>query len=85
MSQSILLSSFQNINLNSPNDLAKIKESVIKKTNKGCFPIFLPPHNEKPLFHFVKIETTLKNVLENHFMSSGATNRGDNYRFFNIL
>ena len=54
MSRSVLLSSFQNLDLNSPSDKAQIKESVIKREQEGYLPIFLRLDGEKPNFYYIK-------------------------------
>ena len=41
MSQSVLLNPFQNLDLSSPADRAKLKEYIIIKMKEGYMPIFL--------------------------------------------
>ena len=82
MSQSVLMSSLQNLDINSPTDLAKIKESLIAKMNEGYFPIFFHIEKEKPIFYYIKPESTLKSLVKAHFSYTGVTDKGDNYKLY---
>ena len=82
MSQSVLLSSFQNLDVNSPTDIAKIKESIVAKMNEGYFPIFFHIEKEKPIFYYIKPESTLKSLIKAYFSYTGVTDKGDNYKLY---
>ena len=83
MSRSVLLSSLQNIDLNSPADIAKIKESVIIKMKEGYIPIFLRFEDQKPNFYYIKPTSNLKSLLKSHLELIGVTDFGENYTFYN--
>jgi hypothetical protein len=83
MSRSVLLSSLQNIDLNSPADIAKIKESVIIKMKEGYTPIFLRFEEQKPSFYYIKPTSNLKSLLKSHLELIGVTDFGDKYTFYN--
>ena len=82
MSQSVLMCSLQNLDINSPTDLAKIKESLIAKMNEGYFPIFFHIEKEKPIFYYIKPESNLKSLIKAHFSYTGVTDKGDNYKLY---
>ena len=83
MSQSVLLSSYNNIDLNSAQDMAKIKQSVIQQMEKGYIPIFLRFEDDKPVFYYIRKYSNLKSLLESHFKFKGITNSGKKYLFYN--
>ena len=83
MSRSVLLSSLQNIDLNSPADIAKIKESVIIKMKEGYIPIFLSFEDQKPNFYYIKPTSNLKSLLKSHLELAGVTDFGEKYTFYN--
>ena len=83
ISRSVLLSSFQNIDLNSPSDMAKIKESVIKRVQEGYLPIFLRIDGEKSNFYYIKPTSNLKSLLKSHLELNGVTDFGEKYKFYN--
>ena len=83
MSQSVLLSSFQNLNLNSEEDLSKIKKGVIEKANEGYLPIFMRLNDDKPIFYYIKGRSNLKTLLKSHFQLIGHTDFGEKYMYYN--
>ena len=83
ISRSVLLSSFQNIDLNSPSDRAQIKESVIKRMQEGYLPIFLRIDGEKSNFYYIKPTSNLKSLLKSHLELNGVTDFGEKYTFQN--
>ena len=83
ISRSVLLSSFQNIDLNSPSDRAQIKESVIKRVQEGYLPIFLRIDGEKSNFYYIKPTSNLKSLLKSHLELNGVTDFGEKYTFQN--
>ena len=82
MSQSVLLSSFQNLNLNSEEDLSKIKKGVIEKANEGYLPIFMRLNDDKPIFYYIKGRSNLKTLLKCHFELKGCTDSGEKYKYY---
>ena len=82
MSRSVLLSSFQNLDLNSPSDMAQIKESVIKRVQEGYLSIFLRLDGEKSNFYYIKPTSNLKSLLKAHLELNGVTDFGEKYKFY---
>ena len=77
------MSSFQNIDLNSPSDRAQIKESVIKRVQEGYLPLFLRIAGEKSNFYYIKPTSNLKSLLKSHLELNGVTDFGEKYTFQN--
>ena len=83
MSQSVLLSSHQNLNLNSEEDILKIKKSVKEKVEEGYFPYFFRFNYDKPIFYYIKGRSNLKTLLKSHFQLIGHTDFGEKYMYYN--
>ena len=82
MSKRVLINPLQNMDLNSPADIAKLKEYAIIKVKEGYMPIFLR-FDQKPYFYFVKPTRNLKSLLKSHLELNGVTDFGEKYTFQN--
>lgn len=83
MSQSVLLSSHQNLNLNSEEDILKIKKTVREKVDEGYLPYFFRFNDDKPIFYYIKGRSSLTSLLKSHFQMIGNTDFGGKYMYYN--
>ena len=82
LTKSLLLASFQNLNITDPNDLIKLKEKAIQKYNEGYFPLFVKM-NHNLSYYYIKKEHTLTNLLLGHLNNFKIPYNNEKYLFYN--
>ena len=81
LAQSILLASFQNLNIADHNDMLKLKDKAIQKYNEGYFPLFVKM-NHSISFYYLKQDHTLNNLLLAHLNSLKIPYNSEKYSFY---
>ena len=77
LSQNILCVSYSYLNLKDPKDFIKFNDDFEKKFKEGYFGIYLYVDNLKPSFYYVKIDSTIKSIIQYHNKIKGITEKAE--------
>ena len=82
LSQSVLVASFQNLNITDPNDLIKFKKMATQKYNDGFYALFVKM-DHKICYYYIKLESNLQSLLLGHLNNLKIPYTKKNYSFYN--
>lgn len=82
LSQSLISSSYLNLDLTDQRALMKLKEIAGKKVQEGYFPFFIKL-SQKAEFFFIKEYLTLKDFLFSYSIKKGKEYNGENVKLYN--
>ena len=81
ISRSVLLGSYENLDITDDKDKEVLKALIQEKINEGYVPIFLKYKNQYT-YYYIKLTSTLKSLLYAHLEYIGETNNGGNYSLY---
>ena len=81
ISRSVLLGSYQNLDIADVKDKKMLIALIQEKINEGYFPIYLKYKNQYT-YYYIKLTSTLKSLLYAHLQYIGETNNGGNYSLY---
>ena len=81
ISRSVLLGSYQNLDITDYKDKKMLIALIKEKINEGYFPIYLKYKNQYT-YYYIKLASTLKSLLYAHLQYIGETNNGGNYSLY---
>ena len=81
ISRSVLLGSYQNLDITDYKDKKMLIALIKEKINEGYFPIYLKYKNQIT-YYYIKLESTLKSLLYAHLQYIGETYNGGNYSLY---